>query len=283
LSAPAGGELRTRFVLGPLMLAAIGGVYWLDATRTDGVLSAIVLGLLGLGGVFEYVAMLQRGGFAVSRGLLIAMSAALFASAPFFGWSQTDRELYPLVLATMLLLFPLALRDLTADRMQRGLETQGASLLGFVLIAWPVYFGQGIALRHVPALLFVVLVCKGGDIGGYLAGVAFGRHKLIPHISKGKTIEGSIGSMLASCAIALALWGALRPPGVELGLTAIAGMGIMLNLAAQTGDLVESLLKRRCGVKDSSRLLPAHGGVLDLIDSLLLAMPAWFLVLVRLT
>lgn len=283
MSPAASGELKTRFVLGPLMLAAIGAVYWLDATRTGGVLSAIVLGLLGLGGVFEYGAMLRHGGFAVARGPLIVLSAALFASAPFFGWQQMDRELYPLVLATMLLLFSLALRDLAADRMQHGLETQGASLLGFVLIAWPVFFGQGIALRHVPSLLFVVLVCKGGDIGGYLAGVAFGRHKLIPHISKGKTIEGSIGSLLASCAIALGLWGTLRPPGVELGLTAVAGIGIMLNLAAQTGDLVESLLKRRCGVKDSSRLLPAHGGILDLIDSLLVALPAWFLVLVRLT
>ena len=59
--------------------------------------------------------------------------------------------------------------------------------------------------------------------------------------------------------------------------------GIMLNITTQTGDLIESLLKRRCGVKDSSTLLPYHGGVLDLVDSLLFSFPAWFLVLVRLT
>ena len=99
----------------------------------------------------------------------------------------------------------------------------------------------------------------------------------------GKTVEGACGSMAASCAIAAGLRSLLTPAEAGLGLTASLGIGIMLNLAAQIGDLVESLLKRSCGVKDSSNLLPAHGGILDLVDSLLFAFPAYFLLLVSLT
>ena len=75
----------------------------------------------------------------------------------------------------------------------------------------------------------------------------------------------------------------LLRPEVPLGLTGAILTGIMLNITTQSGDLIESLLKRRCGVKDSSRLLPAHGGVLDLIDSLLFSFPAYLVILILLT
>jgi len=146
-----------------------------------------------------------------------------------------------------------------------------------------MFLAQGMCFRHLPSILYVVLVCKGGDIGGYVTGRAIGRHKLIPHVSPGKTVEGALGSLAAS--VALALW--LREPllgaAVPVGTLEAVGIGIALNITTQTGDLVESLLKRRCGAKDSSRLLPAHGGVLDLIDSLLFSFAVFFLVLVRAT
>jgi len=194
-----------------------------------------------------------------------------------------DRELYPLVGFTLLLFFPLAVRSLGRTSMQKGLEEQGATLLGLILVSWPMFLAQGVCFRHLPSILFVVLVCKGGDIGGYVTGRAIGRHKLIPHVSPGKTVEGALGSLLAS--IGLAFW--LRDPllgtAVPMGTLATAAVGTALNVTTQTGDLVESLLKRRCGAKDSSRLLPAHGGVLDLIDSLLFSFAVFFLVLVRST
>jgi phosphatidate cytidylyltransferase len=143
-----------------------------------------------------------------------------------------------------------------------------------------MYFAMGTALRHLPSVLFVVLVCKGGDIGGYCVGRLLGRRKLIPHVSPGKTIEGALGSLGASVALAVALRGPLLAPAVDLPLWLALVAGVVLNVTTQTGDLIESLLKRRCGAKDSSRLLPAHGGVLDLIDSLLFSFCAWFLLLV---
>lgn len=281
-------ELGTRLIFGPLMLAFVAAVYWIDSTWLAeqghrGVLVGSVLGLLGLAGVWEYVVMFRKAGFAVAGGLLLVVSALLFASAFLFGWRQMDRELYPIVVATIALLFPIALHSLREDRMQRGLELQGGTLLGFILIAWPMFLAQGMAIRHLPSVLFVVLVCKIGDIGAYFTGVAFGRHKLIPHISKGKTVEGSLGGIAASCLAAWLLSPWLLEPEVKLGLAAVLGVGILLNLTTQTGDLIESLLKRRCGVKDSSNLLPAHGGILDLIDSLLFSFPAYFLVLTLLT
>lgn len=280
-------ELRTRLVLGPLMLALVGTVYWLDWNETLGLrrgsLSAAVLGLLAVAGVHEYVTMLRHGGFPVARWMLMVATVALAVAAFPFAWGELDRELYPLVITTLALLFPLALRSLTRGNMNRGLEAQGATMLGLIFVAWPLYLAQGICFRHLPSLLYVVLVCKGGDIGGYLVGVAFGRHKLIPHVSPGKTTEGALGSLTFSLVLAALLRAPLLEPEVSFGLTAALGIGIMLNVTTQTGDLIESLLKRRCGVKDSSALLPAHGGVLDLLDSLLFSFSAYFLVLVWLT
>lgn len=280
-------DLRTRAVLAPTMLAVIAGVYWLDWHETlglrQGALSAALLGLLGLSGVYEFIGLLRGGGFAVSRRSLPLLSALLFGSCFLFVWHHVDRELYPLVIGTLLLLFPLAVRSLGREDMRAGLEKQGATLLGFIYVAWPVYLAMGTCLRHLPSVLFVVLVCKGGDIGGYCLGRLFGKRKLIPHISPGKTIEGALGSLLVSVVLAILLRGPLLEPDVMLPLWAAAVVGIVLNFTTQTGDLIESLLKRRCGAKDSSRLLPAHGGVLDLVDSLLFSFCAWFPVLLWLT
>ena len=280
-------DLRTRLVLAPLMLALIGAVYWLDWHGTLGVrpgtLSAALLALLGFAGVLEYVGLLRAGGFAVSRRSLPVYTGLLLGSAFVFQWWKIDHELYPLVLGTLLLLFPIAVRSLGRDDMRAGLEKQGATLLGFIYVAWPMYLAMGICFRHLPSVLYVVLVCKGGDIGGYCLGRLFGRHKLIPHVSPGKTIEGALGSLLTSVALAVLLRGLLLEPQVDLPLALAFAVGVVLNFTTQTGDLIESLLKRRCGQKDSSRLLPAHGGVLDLIDSLLFSFCAWFLVLVWLT
>ena len=127
-----------------------------------------------------------------------------------------------------------------------------------------------------------MLVCKGGDIGGYCLGRMLGRRKLIPHVSPGKTIEGALGSLASSLALAFFLRNSLVPD-LQMGPALALLAGALLNATTQIGDLVESLLKRRCGAKDSSTLLPAHGGVLDLVDSLLFSFSAWFLFLVWLT
>ncbi len=280
------GELKVRLIFGPAMLALVGLIFWVDheaMIAKAGVLSAIVLGLLAVAAVREYVGMMRGAGHPVSSVLLTSLTVGLCGCAPWLSWQTLDRELYPLAAATMILLYSTVLRSLSRDRVRHGLEEQGATLLGFIMIVWPLYLAQGMAMMYLPALLYVIAICKGGDIGGYMFGIAFGRHKLIPHVSAGKTIEGSVGSMLVSCVLAVLLAGPLLPETIQLGWASLIGIGILLNVLTQTGDLAESLLKRRCGVKDSSRLLPAHGGILDLIDSLLFSFPAFFLMLVLVT
>ncbi len=283
----ATSELRIRAVLAPAMLLLVGLVYWVDVTDAlgvrRGVLSAAVLGLLGIAGVFEFIALLRGAGFAVSRRSLPLVTVLLLGSSFVFVWKSVDRELYPLVLGTLLLLFPIAVRSLGKEDMRLGLEKLGATLLGFIYIAWPMYLAMGTCLRHLPSVLWVVLICKGGDIGGYCVGRLLGRHKLIPHVSPGKTVEGALGSLAVSMLLAVALRGPLLAPEVTLSMPQALAVGAVLNFTTQAGDLIESLLKRRCGAKDSSHLLPAHGGVLDLVDSLLFSFCAWFLVLVWLT
>jgi phosphatidate cytidylyltransferase len=280
-------DLKIRAVLAPTMLAIVALVYWLDfhtiLCQKQGALSGGLLAVLGTLGTWEYVQLLRGPGFAVAGKTLLFFTVLLLGSAFPLGWHQIDHEFYPLVIGTMLLLFPLSVRSLGKNDMKVGLEKQGATLLGFLFVGWPMYLAIGTCFRHLPSVLFVVLVCKGGDIGGYCIGRLFGRHKLIPHISPGKTIEGALGSLATSVALTVWLRGLLLEPLVHLPLWAALLVGAALNFTTQTGDLIESLLKRRCGAKDSSNLLPAHGGVLDLVDSLLFSFCVWFCVLVWLT
>lgn len=119
------------------------------------------------------------------------------------------------------------------------------------------------------------------DIGAYALGRAFGRRKLMPSVSPGKTVAGAVGGVVVSV---LVTWGyaryALRPVA-QLGLTptGVVVFGTVISVAAQVGDLFESLLKREAGVKDSSQLIPGHGGVLDRVDSLIFVLPVAYLLL----
>ncbi len=284
LDAAARRALRIRFVIGPLLLLLIAGIFWIDVSWTRGRFSALVLALLSLAGLLEYVSMMRGAGFPIGRGFLLSSALCLHVSAFFSSsWNSLDTELYAPVLITVVLVFVLAIRALARSRMDKGLEEMGSTLLGFLLVSWPLFFAQGLALRQLGALLFVVLVSKGGDIGAYLAGVSLGSRKLIPHVSPGKSIEGALGGLLASCLLALLLAPPLLEPVLRLETWQALAIGLLINLTTQIGDLVESLVKRRCGVKDSSTILPVHGGILDLVDSLLFSVPAFFFVLVRLT
>ena len=129
--------------------------------------------------------------------------------------------------------------------------------------------GQGSGWGTLTALLFAVAGCWIGDTAAYAAGRAFGRHKLCPELSPGKTVEGAAGAIVATAAFGA--WIVPTYLGADLWMGIL--LGALLGGAAILGDLAESVLKRWGNVKDSSNLFPGHGGILDRADSLLLAAP----------
>jgi phosphatidate cytidylyltransferase len=178
-----------------------------------------------------------------------------------------------------------------------GYPAAAASAFAFTYIALPM--GMLVQLRQQWAgafyLLYLLLVVWAGDIFAYFVGKSMGRHLMAPRISPKKTWEGAAASVLASVGVgwllfhyalplssALLRWGLIERRDGLFGLEQpamgpVIGLTIVLNVAAQLGDLVESLIKRGAGVKDSGSILPGHGGMLDRIDALLFAAPVlWF-------
>jgi phosphatidate cytidylyltransferase len=147
------------------------------------------------------------------------------------------------------------------------LSVMYVALLGGHLIAVRVGFQPALS-RHL--LSFFFLVIMGSDAAAYYGGRTFGRHKLAPNISPGKTWEGAVAGMLASLLLAAAshYWFFLNLP-IKFALPLAAVMNVMGVL----GDLTESALKRSAGMKDTAQFLPGHGGILDRIDSLLFNAP----------
>lgn len=116
------------------------------------------------------------------------------------------------------------------------------------------------------AALLPVLVTWATDTAAFVTGSAIGKRPLVPRISPNKTVEGALGGLLFGVAVA-AVWGQI----IEGAALVWAGIGVAASVAAQAGDLIESGLKRKAGVKDSGALLPGHGGVLDRFDSLMIS------------
>lgn len=160
---------------------------------------------------------------------------------------------------------------------RRDLEQTVAAfgLLAFGTAYFAVPIAATVALRELGPwyVLLAALIVWVGDSAAFYVGTRWGRHKLAPVISPNKSWEGAVAGFVAALA-ATAAWSAWRLETVEIGL--LAG-GALTSVAAQLGDLVESSLKRRVGVKDSSTLLPGHGGMLDRLDSLLFAAPVLLL------
>ena len=158
-----------------------------------------------------------------------------------------------------------------------ALPAAGISSSALLLIALPLTFAvrlHGIALVGKYLLLFSLVITWIGDSAAYFVGRAIGRHPFAPHLSPKKTWEGAAASFLGSILIAIALAGSHL---VNIAVIHLVGMAAACNVAGQMGDLLESAYKRSAGVKDSGTLLPGHGGVLDRIDALILAMPVvWY-------
>ena len=189
-----------------------------------------------------------------------------------------QREWIPLVILSCLAAMCLSL---SAPDLERGVARSGALIMGMIYIfgAWKT----AILLHDSAAskaafgattgqhwLLFALSVNWIGDTAAYYVGRKFGRRKLAPHVSPGKTWEGAIASAVSGVVLG-AIYLPLTIPGTSPVLAAL--FGLAANAAGQVGDLAESAIKRGGGVKDSGALLPGHGGILDRVDSTMFALP----------
>ena len=155
---------------------------------------------------------------------------------------------------------------------------QGAASIGLIAFGIPYFALPTASLYRLQdfdpwVLVLLLAIVWLGDSGAYYVGKTWGRHKLAPRVSPNKTWEGSIASTGAGL-LAAAVWSYWRLGEVDGWILLVAVLG---SIAAQIGDLVESLLKRGAGVKDSGQILPGHGGMLDRMDALLFAAPVMWL------
>jgi phosphatidate cytidylyltransferase len=255
-----------------LIALLIATVWFLPAAATVVVASAVaVLASVELAGLSRQLAAPVSAAFVGSAGGAICAAFAI-TSATLAG----DETVVTAVLVALVV-------GSGAMTLAAGPPSPSALTRAAVGVMAPIYVGLplGIIARlrieHGPyavGLLAVVLI--GSDSAQYFVGRITGRHKLAPAVSPAKTIEGAIGGLVAA-----GLVGATLGVRWVAGLTMASALGLGLALAVlgMLGDLFESLLKRSAGVKDSSSLIPGHGGMLDRIDSWLFAAPAYYLLL----
>jgi phosphatidate cytidylyltransferase len=188
----------------------------------------------------------------------------------------------------------------------KPLESVASTLLGVVYTAGMLGFGYAIRYHdtvtgydvvgasrialgalavNVPPggvlLVFPLVVTWASDIGAFFVGRAVGGRKLLPSVSPGKTVSGAVGGLVASMLVSWAFARWVLVPAAHLGFTPWGALlfGGLLSVAGQVGDLFESLIKREAGIKDSSRIIPGHGGILDRFDSLIFVLPVAYLLL----
>jgi len=261
----------TRVLSGAvLLLFAIGTVWFAPA-----LLFFTVAEVLLVMALIEYVALARESGVPVPA--VPAGAAAVLCCAAFSRLAFGDLPRAPVDVVLMSAL--VALGALTLIRWAGGdaLGLASASIFPTIYLGLPI--GAMIAIRETrgrEALLLLMLTVVVSDTAQYYSGRALGRRPLAGRISPKKTIEGAIGGVVCGGGF-LAIVGAWWLPVLPALLR--AALGVTVVALGITGDLFESMLKRSAGVKDSSALIPGHGGVLDRIDALLFAAPVYYIVL----
>lgn len=206
----------------------------------------------------------------------LVIPACVFAAAmPLITYFVGNSNVGRAAIVCFILSFLLMLYYFTLAVLARGELKFFKIAAAYVLITYVIAsFTALTALRYVPAGIFNFLLVFIGawscDTFAYLFGSRFGKHKLIPEISPKKTVEGSIGGMLSAIVI-FAVYGVILDLVTELSVNYISllASGLIITFVSQIGDLIASLVKRECGIKDYGKIFPGHGGVMDRFDSIL--------------
>lgn len=274
-------ELTKRVAFGVIAApAAIAIIYF------GGAALAMLLSVVSALGAWEFYRIARASGHAPMDWLGIVLSALV----PLLVHAHHARVIaIPVSAAVVAVLLALAVSIWARGVEGKPLGASAVTVFGVLYTGCALSFGfalryldyaidarAGMALVALPLLL-----TWASDIGAFFVGRAVGGRKLIPKVSPGKTVSGAIGGLLFTVIISWVLARLVLPDVAQLTLTHAGAImfGLLVSVAAQIGDLAESLLKREGGVKDSSRIIPGHGGILDRFDSLIFVLPVSYLVL----
>jgi len=237
----------------------------------------LVVMFLTIGGLYEFFYMIKKKGIPIYSyvGIFIGLLIPLSIYTRFELTKNWELLFIVIGFSTVLLM------QFARKENQNAIIGIATTMFGIFYVSWLFSFLIKIrfllpGIAGIKLLAFILLVTKSGDIGALLIGSWLGRHPLFPRISPNKSVEGGVGSIVFSISAAL-ICRSFLPAANHFALWQIASMGAFFGAIGQLGDLSESLIKRDCQVKDSGKLLPGLGGVLDIIDSILFSAPAFYL------
>ena len=284
VSGPAGAgrsELATRLVVAALGVPLCVVVVW-----AGGLVFASGLAILAAVGMWEFVGMFASRAGRTGEAAGVPFMALGVASAAGLPLVAHVAGLEAVWAATPVVLLAAGGWALAARPPEAGPVT-AASLTAFGALYLGGLLAFGVPLREAAGsrvggtLLFLlpVVVTWLSDTAAYVGGRRLGRRPLAPRVSPNKTVAGAVSAVIAGPVVALAYAGILLPlaGGVSVGPGRAVLFGLAAAVAGIVGDLVESLVKRECGVKDASHILPGHGGILDRLDSMLWVFPVAYL------
>jgi phosphatidate cytidylyltransferase len=282
--------VSTVFLWTVILMALFSG----NTLISNGVFLFLIV-LLALSGLIEFYGIAAKRGMVNFKwcglfgGLLLMVGTFLNVTGN-IGTSGSPSRVNDFE-TSFLILFVLGLcvRQFISKTNTAGLTAIATTLFGLMYVPWLLNFIQKISYFPFPAgspadagkyfLLYFILVTKFSDMGAYAVGSLIGKHKMIPRISPGKTWEGFGGAILVSTGASIAFVYFFGARMVGMNYLHATILGVILSVAAVIGDLIESLFKREAGVKDSGKLFPGIGGILDLLDSLLFNAPLMYLYL----
>ena len=251
-----------------ILSIVLGVILFLPLLAT--VLLANVVALLAF---VEYAKLARSAGIQMS---CVPAGAATLATVTTIALSPHS---LPIVLMTSTVV--MAATALAGDTREQVLERVATSGFATLYLGVPIGALAAVQVQFGPQVLMVLLgAVIASDTAQYYGGRTFGRHLLAPTVSPKKTIEGAVCGLVAS-GVALFVVGGLVMPGASSGSHVL--LGLLIAMLGIAGDLFESRLKRASAMKDSSTLIPGHGGVLDRIDGLLLAAPVYYVVVTALS
>lgn len=263
-------NLKTRTITAIILLSVVLTVIqW-----ASGPVFFAFLQLIILASIIEFFGLAQKRNLRPQP--VLGLFSALIISLSFL---QPEKFSLALAVVIILLMFSLYFLFYTKSIEKVVLFPTSVALtfLAPLYISFPLNFFYWLRLKYGPSVIYFFLsIIFLGDTGAYLIGYKFGRRRLVPLASPKKTVEGAVGGLFWAAAGAglarFVFW-----PNLPLWLAFF--LGLITHAAAQVADPFESLFKRAAGVKDSSNLLPGHGGFLDRVDSLLLATPVYYYLL----